>query len=212
MNRPYRTRKSFWFPLVAALVLSLLLATAAAIGAFAQDLTLELDPAQTAIRFTLGDVLHTVNGTFKLKSGIIHFNPATGKASGLVTVDVTSGNTGSNARDRKMHEEILESAKYPEATFTPTRVSGPAAFTDQATFDVTGLFKLHGADHEVTLTFPITRSGDTLTTHTHMVLPYVAWGLKNPSTFILRVSDKLDLYIDATGRLSQVAAHSAGSN
>jgi hypothetical protein len=45
-----------------------------------------------------------------------------------------------------------------------------------------------------------------------MVLPYVAWGLKNPSTFILRVSDKLDLYIDATGRLSQAAAHSAGSN
>jgi hypothetical protein len=34
-----------------------------------------------------------------------------------------------------------------------------------------------------------------------MVVPYVRWGLKNPSTFILRVSDKLDLDINATGRL-----------
>jgi len=211
MNRFFHAPKLFSF-LTAALVLGVLLTTSAATNVFAQELTLQLDPAQTNIRFTLGDVLHTVNGTFKLKSGTIHFNPAAGTASGLVTVDVTSGNTGSNARDRKMHKEILESAKYPEATFTPTRISGPALFTDQATFNVTGLFKLHRADHEVTLTFPIARTGDTVTTHTHMVLPYVAWGLKNPSTFILRVNDKLDLYIDATGRLSQVAAHSSGSN
>jgi polyisoprenoid-binding protein YceI len=211
MNRFFRVPKLFSF-LTAALVLGVLLTSSAATNVFAQELTLQLDPAQTNIRFTLGDVLHTVNGTFKLKSGTIHFNPAAGTASGLVTVDVTSGNTGSNARDRKMHKEILESAKYPEATFTPTRISGPALFTDQATFNVTGLFKLHGADHEVTLTFPIARTGDTVTTHTHMVLPYVAWGLKNPSTFILRVNDKLDLYIDATGRLSQAAAHSSGSN
>src|ERR1700686_2361186 len=108
------------------LLLALALAAAGASSVAAQDLTLELDPAHTTIRFTLGDVLHTVNGTFKLKSGTIHFNPGTGTASGSVVVDVTSGDTGSNARDRKMHKEILESAKYPEATFTPTKVSGPS--------------------------------------------------------------------------------------
>jgi polyisoprenoid-binding protein YceI len=192
--------------------LTLAPATAGASSVAAQELTLQLDPAHTTIRFTLGDVLHTVNGLFKLKSGTIHFNPATGAASGLVVVDVTSGDTGSNARDRKMHKEILESAKYPEATFTPAKVSGPSGLNDHDTFDVSGTFNLHGTDHPVTLTFPITLNGPTLTTHTHMVLPYVAWGLKNPSTFILRVNDKLDLDIDATGRLVQTSAGTATAN
>jgi len=204
------SRLLFIFP--SLLLLTLALAAAGASSVAAQDLTLQLDPAHTTIRFTLGDVLHTVNGSFKLKSGTIHFNPTTGAASGLVVVDVTSGDTGSNARDRKMHKEILESAKYPDATFTPTKVSGPLGLNDHDTFEVSGTFKLHGTDHAVTLTFPVTLNGPTLTTHTHMVIPYVAWGLKNPSTFILRVNDKLDLDIDATGRLLQTSAQTATAN
>ena len=190
-------------------LLTLVVAAAGAIDVSAQELTLELDPAHTTIRFTLGDVLHTVNGSFKLKSGTIHFNPATGTASGLVVVDVTSGDTGSKARDRKMHKEILESATYPEATFTPTKVSGPPGLIDHETFGVSGTFNLHGTDHPVTLSFPIAMNGPTLGIHTHMVIPYVEWGLKNPSTFILRVSSKLDLDVDATGRLLQTSAGTA---
>jgi hypothetical protein len=45
-----------------------------------------------------------------------------------------------------------------------------------------------------------------------MVIPYVAWGLKNPSTFILRVSDKLDLDFDATGQLLQTSARTIPAN
>jgi polyisoprenoid-binding protein YceI len=193
-------------------LLTLVVAAAGASDVFAQELTLQLDLAHTTIRFTLGDVLHTVNGSFKLKSGTIHFNSVTGAASGLVVVDVTSGDTGSKARDHKMHKEILESAKYPEATFTPTKVSGPPGLTDHETFEVSGTFNLHGTDHPVTLTFPIVLNGPTLTTHTHMVIPYVAWGLKNPSTFILRVNDKLDLDIHATGWLLQTSARTAAAN
>jgi len=190
-------------------LLALVVAAAGAIDVSAQELTLELDPAHTTIRFTLGDVLHTVNGSFKLKSGMIHFNPATGTASGLVVVDVISGDTGSKGRDRKMHKEILESATYPEATFMPTKVSGPPGLTDHETFAVSGTLNLHGTDHRVTLAFPIALNGPILATHTHMVIPYVEWGLKNPSTFILRVSDKLDLDVDATGRLLKTPAGSA---
>ena len=71
---------------------------------------LQLDPATTQVNFTLGDVLHTVHGTFKLKRGTVKFDPASGHASGLVVVDSTSGDSGSRARDHKMHTEILESA------------------------------------------------------------------------------------------------------
>ncbi len=181
-------------------VLACALSAAADISS-AQEMTVQLDPAKTNIAFTLGDVLHTVHGTFQLKSGTVHFNPATGAASGLVVVDVTSGDTGNRSRDKKMHKEILESAKYPDATLTPDKVSGQFNPQGASTLEVSGTFRLHGANHPVTLTFPIQVNGNAITMTTRMVIPYVRWGLKNPSTFILRVSDKLDLDIKAAGQL-----------
>ena len=41
----------------------------AASAVAAQDATFHLDPQHTTINFTLGDVLHTVHGTFRLKEG-----------------------------------------------------------------------------------------------------------------------------------------------
>ena len=76
-------------------------------------MTLELDPANTKVEFTLPDVLHTVHGTFAMKSGLIHFNPSSGSASGFVLVDVKSGQSGNSTRDRKMHKDILQSEAIP---------------------------------------------------------------------------------------------------
>lgn len=81
-----------------------LIALSTASPAPAQEAVLELNPAQTQVSFTLGNVLHTVHGTFKLKQGTVKFDPATGHASGLVVVDATSGDSGSHARDHKMHK------------------------------------------------------------------------------------------------------------
>lgn len=197
MNKRTNRYLSAHFALVAIFAFSL---SASATGV-SHEFTVQLDPSTTRIGFTLGDVLHTVHGTFKLKSGTIHFNPASGTASGLVVVDATSGDSGSKGRDNKMHKEILESGKYPEATFTPDRVSGPFNAEGASTLQVSGIFRLHGTDHPVTLSFPVQVNGNSIALSTHMVIPYVRWGLKNPSTFILRVSDKLDLDINATGRL-----------
>jgi len=36
---------------------------------------------------------------------------------------------------------------------------------------------------------------------THIEIPYVQWGLKNPSNFLLRVSDKVAIEIEATGHV-----------
>ena len=80
----------------------------------AADTPLEFSPQQAQVTFTLADVLHTVHGTFALKRGNLHFDPETGKASGEIVVDATSGQSGSAARDRRMHSNILESERYPE--------------------------------------------------------------------------------------------------
>ena len=87
----------------------------------AQDVVVNFDPAATQVDFTLGATLSTVHGIFKLKSGQIDFDPATGKAGGAVILDATSGNTDNSSRDKKMHGEILESAKFPEIAFFQLR-------------------------------------------------------------------------------------------
>jgi polyisoprenoid-binding protein YceI len=173
---------------------------AASASVCAQDLTFELDPTNTKIEFTLGASLHTVHGTFALKGGVIHFNPATGSASGSVMVDVKSGQSGNNVRDHKMHKEILQSEQYPEATFTPTKMSGAFSERGSSAIQVDGIFHIHGSDHPITLTVPLQISGNSASFTSRIVIPYEQWGMKNPSSFFLRVSDKVDLDIAGIGR------------
>jgi polyisoprenoid-binding protein YceI len=167
----------------------------------AAESTIELDPARTTISFTLADVLHTVHGTFKLKRGSITFDSSTGKASGEIVVDVASGNSGNGMRDKRMHKEILESASYPDAVFTADRVSGELAPRGASELDVHGAFQIHGASHEMTFHFRANVNGSEVVSSTGFTIPYVQWGMKNPSNFLLRVSDKVEMNIKAVGRL-----------
>ena len=159
----------------------------------------ELDPTKTEIHFTLHDVLHTVHGTFHLKRGAMDWDPATGKASGEVVVDVASGASGSNARDHRMHKEILESQKYPEAVFMPDHVEGQIAPQGESQVDVHGMFRIHGADHELVLHFVVVPDRDSgcYVASTHFTIPYVQWGMKNPSNFLLKVDDHVEMDIQA---------------
>ena len=53
--------------------------SAAAQNVAAQAAAFQLDPAQTSVKFTLGDVLHTVQGTFQLKHGSVESRSGLGK-------------------------------------------------------------------------------------------------------------------------------------
>ena len=172
----------------------------------AQQAVLELDPAHTEINFTLAATLHTAHGTFKLKNGIVRFDPSTGAASGLITVDATTGETGNRGRDHKMHRQILESDRYPEISFRPVRVEGQVAAEGESHINVQGVMRLHGTEHETSLGVRVQVSGERANIEAHLAIPYVQWGLKDPSTFLLRVSDKLELYAHGTGRLTGLPA------
>ena len=173
----------------------------------AQNAVLELDPAQSQVNFTLGDILHTVHGNFKLKRGTVKFDPATGHASGLVVVDATSGDSGSHARDHKMHKDILESAQYPEITFTPQQVQGQVLPQGDFKVQVLGTFAMHGTTHPLTLVIQAHLAGEHLTADTQFTIPYVSWGLKNPSMLFLRVNDTVDIAIHAAGQMKIAPAH-----
>jgi polyisoprenoid-binding protein YceI len=179
-----------------------------AFPAFAQESVVTLDPAQTTIEFTLGASLHTVHGTFKLRSGSIRFDPASGKASGAIVAAATSGDSGSDGRDKKMHEEVLESQKFNEIVFTPTAVHGSVASQGASQVSVDGVMKLHGQDHPLTLNFSVQPgAGGQIQATTKFSVPYVKWGLKNPSTFLLKVNEAVDIEIHSTGQLTSIAAH-----
>jgi len=177
------------------------LAAAAAIPASAEETDLQLDLGSTKVEFTLGDILHTVHGTFKLKSGDIHFDPTTGKASGALVVDAKSGDSGSGARDSRMHKNILQSDKYPDIVFRPDRVDGAINLQGDSDLRIHGTFRIHGGDHEMVLPAKTHIAGQQMTAVIRFPVPYVKWGMKNPSTLFLRVNDTVDISIQAVGHL-----------
>ena len=165
-----------------------------------QEMAFQFDPAQTKVAFTLGSTLHTVHGTFKLRSGNIRFDPATGKASGELIVDAASGMSGNDSRDERMHKSILETAKFSDIVFRPDRVEGQLPPAGPATLQVHGIFTLHGAGHEMTIPVQVATEGDRISATLEFGVPYIQWGLKNPSTFILRVNDQAQVEIQAAGK------------
>jgi polyisoprenoid-binding protein YceI len=165
----------------------------------AQQLTVNLDPAQTKIEWTLGATMHTVHGTFKLKSGTVKFDPKSGDAAGEIVVDATSGESGDQGRDSDMHKKVLESSRYPEITFLPRRVIGSLAEQGKSNLQMQGVFKIHGAEHDSTLPVTIEKSGSALTASSSFVVPYQDWGMKNPSKMFLHVDSKVDVSISAVG-------------
>jgi len=183
-----------WFSLAASCLLLSLAASAET-----SALSLHFSPAQTNIAFTIGDSLHTIHGSFGLKRGEVAFDTNTGAIHGLIVVDATSGQSGSRIRDRRMHRAILESARYPEITFRPDRVQGKVPISGASSVEVHGIFSIHGGDHEITLPARLQISPDHWILDLHFNIPYVKWGIRNPSTFLLRVSESVEIDVHATG-------------
>ena len=186
-----------------SLITTVLLATTVL---FAQERVFQLNPAQSGVDFTLPDVLHTVHGSFQLKSGVLRFNPVTEVASGELVVDATSGETGNKSRDKKMKKDVLETQEFPTILFTPQKIIGTVAASGGSQVQMQGIMTLHGDPHPMTLVVPVQVSGNTATALVHFEVPYEQWGLKNPSTLFLRVSKQVQIDVHAVGTLSTEAA------
>jgi polyisoprenoid-binding protein YceI len=179
------------------LTLILLIAGLGAMAA-AQEVALKVDSSKSTVTFTLGDVLHTVRGTFKVVRGTLRFEPASGQISGEIVVDAKSGESGSGMRDRKMHKEVLESDRFPEIAFRPTMLEGAAA-TGKFSTKVRGMFSIHGVDREITVPAEVDIEPDHWSANVHFTVPYEKWGMKNPSTLFLRVNDSVEIDLVAAG-------------
>jgi polyisoprenoid-binding protein YceI len=187
------------------------LATGVATTAWAQERVLELDPAHTQINFTLDATFHAVHGTFQLKRGSVRFNSDNGVASGIVVIDARSGKTGNDSRDARMNAEILQSDKYPEIIFVPDSVTGRIDLQDPFQVNVHGVIKMHGNEHPVTITTQLEPKGAQLSSTSRFAIPYLQWGLKNPSTLLLRVGDKIFVEMHTEGKYAPVGSMASGA-
>lgn len=167
----------------------------------AQQIVLSVDPDRSTVHWRVESSLHTVHGTFRVKRGTLFVDPATGKTSGEVVVDATSGESGNNGRDRRMHKEILESSQYSEVVFRPDRAEGTIVAEGNSTLKLHGIFSLHGADHELNVPAQATLKEDQWKGTATFEVPYIEWGLKNPSNFLLKVKPVVEVQLDLGGSI-----------
>src|SRR5580704_8302712 len=177
-----------------------------AVQANTGEVALSLDPAQSKINWTLGSTLHTVHGTFTLKRGTLKFDPASGSASGEFVADATSGQTGNDSRDKKMHGEILESGRYGEVIFRPDRVNGKVLAQGACNVQLHGTFVLHGGEHELTVPVQAELNGNRWKGSANFSVPYIQWGLKSPNTFLLKADPAVAIELELSGTLQGAAA------
>lgn len=178
-----------------------LTAALAAVSVRAEQHVLALDPQASKVSFTLKATGHEVEGVLALKSGRIVFDPTTGAASGEIAIDLLSASTGNKGRDQKMHDEVLESKKHPLAVFRAEKLRGtvPASGTGEVTLD--GTLSLHGSDHKVSLPAKIEVQNGRVKADTRFQIPYVEWGLEDPSVVMLRVAKEVTVRVRAEGTL-----------
>lgn len=168
----------------------------------ADMLVLHLDPRASSLDFTLDATMHKVEGHLGPASGDITFDPASESAGGEVVIDLTASDTGIARRDRKMQEQVLKTDEYPTAVFRVSRIDllGPL---QQGGNDLQlhGRLDLAGTTHDVSVLAHADLDGDHVTASAWLDVPYVDWGLHDPSFFVLRVAKVVRVTMTIEGRL-----------
>ena len=182
----------------AVLALALVLAPAA----LAQHQTFVVNPGASEVKMTLKTTHELVNGTFHIQSGSIEFDRSSPKLSGSVVVSAGSGKTGNGSRDKKMNNDILKVDQYTTVSFAPKTYTGTIAPTGDSRIQVSGVFTLLGTPHDLTIPMQIHVEPSKATAKTQFVVPYVQWGLKNPSFLIWKADNDVAIDLDLVGHLS----------
>lgn len=186
-------------------------------AARAESYSFRLDPDATTVTFVLDAFMHKVRGTAQLVRGEIRFDDATGAAEGDVVVDATGAETGNEKRDRDMHVKVLESEAHPEIVLVVDAFEGRFDATAPSEVVVKARLRIHGAEHPIELEMALTPEsvgGDApesvgagaagarrLTATATFEVPYVEWGMKDPSKTFLRVGKVVEVMIEAAGTL-----------
>ena len=87
-----------------------------------------------------------------------------------------------------------------EALFSPDRVTGQ--ISSEGHVLVHGILRIHGQDHEITVPVRVSAHDRQVSGSTYFVVPCVKWGMKDPSAFLLRVKDTVNVTVNLVGTAS----------
>ena len=172
-------------------------------AALAQHQTFAVNPDASEVRMTLKTTHEIVNGTFHVQSGAIGFDRNNPQMSGSVVILAGSGNTGNSSRDKKMNKDILLVEQHATVSFEPKTYTGAIASSGDSTIQVTGIFTLLGAPHQITIPMLVHLDGGSANAKAHFMVPYVQWGLKNPSFLIWKADNDVAIDLNLVGTVSK---------
>jgi polyisoprenoid-binding protein YceI len=129
----------------------------------------------------------------------VHFDPESGKAGGEIVVYAASGDSGNSSRDARMHKEVLQSEKYPDALFHPEQVEGKVARTGASEVKLHGVLVLRGQEHEIIVPVRAQLTADRWTGTASFPVPYIEWGMKDPSNWLLKVKPVVNVELEMGG-------------
>lgn len=183
-----------------------ILLIAVAVPAVASERTLTIDPASSRVDFKLGATGHDVEGSFRVEGGSLTFDTATGTMSGEIRVDAASAKTGNGSRDKTMNGDVLESARFPLFTFKAQKLEGNLADAGKSTVKLHGILSVHGVDHELVMPATVESAGEKISAKATFSVPFVDWGMHDPSILFLRVEKSVVVTVTASGTLSPLAS------
>ena len=171
-------------------------------AALAQHQIFVVNPDASEVKMKLNTTHEVVKGTFHVQSGSINFDRTASHISGTVIVAAGSGKTGNDSRDKKMNKDILKVEQYTTVSFAPETYTGTVAPSGESTIQVSGVFTLLGTPHDLTIPMLIHIDGSKATAKGQFVVPYVQWGLKNPTFLIWKAENDVAMDINLVGQVS----------
>jgi polyisoprenoid-binding protein YceI len=170
--------------------------------ALAQHQTFTVNPDASDVKMKLNTTHEVVNGTFHVQSGSINFDRTASNISGTVIVAAGSGKTGNDSRDKKMNKDILKVDQFATVSFALKAYNGAIAASGDSTIQVSGVFTLLGNPHDLTIPIQIHMDGSKATARAQFVVPYVQWGLKNPSFMFWKAENNVGIDLNLIGQIS----------
>src|ERR1700733_5696754 len=180
----------------------LALAVVPAPAVLAQHQTFAVNSDASEVKMKLNTTHEVVDGTFHIQFGSINFDRTASNISGVLTVPAGSGKTGNDSRDKKMNKDLLKVDQFATVSFAPKTYSGTIAASGDSTIQVSGVFTLLGTAHDLTIPMQIHIDGSNATAKGQFVVPYVKWGLKNPSFLIWKAENDVEIDLTLVGNIA----------
>ncbi|HSO26848.1 MAG TPA: YceI family protein [Anaerolineales bacterium] len=132
-------------------------------------------PGETTVSYAVGETFFNQNNRFNTAIGstsqvqgeiTVDPNNPQNATLGVFTIDISQFQSDSSRRDDALRSRFLESAQFPNATFTPTAIEGlPSSYSpgEPLTFQVTGDLTVREVTRPVTFDVTAQLENDTLT-------------------------------------------------